>query len=104
MVRVIPGGPLAPAAFGGLAALWAPHNVVGTQPSTAAAYTAASKLPGPAGFILIADRGNNRILVVDPQRRIVFRYPDAADLAAGRRLYYNDDTFVEPGGKALIAN
>jgi DNA-binding beta-propeller fold protein YncE len=78
--------------------------VVGTQPGTAAAYEAASKLSGPAGYILIADRGNNRILVVDPQGKTVFTYPTAADLRMGRRLVYNDDTFVEPGGQALIAN
>jgi hypothetical protein len=96
--------PLAPASAGGLPALWAPQNVVGEQPGTSAAYAAASKLPGLPGFLLIADRGNNRILVVDPQGHRVFQYPSKADLAAGRKLYYNDDTFVEPGGKALIAN
>jgi hypothetical protein len=101
---VVSGGPLAPVAAGGLAALWAPQNVVGPQPGTAAAYEAASKLAGMPGYLLIADRGNNRILVVDAQHHIVFHYPTAADLAAGRRLYYNDDTFVEPGGLALIAN
>ena len=90
--------------LGGLGALWARENVVGLQPGTADAYRAASKLGGPAGYLLIADRGNNRILVVDPQRQTVFRYPTAADLATGRRLVYNDDTFVEPGGQALIAN
>lgn len=101
---VVSGGPLAPVAFGGRAALWAPHNVVGYQPGTAAAYSAASKLSGLPGYLLIADRGNNRILVVNPQHTIVFKYPSAADLAAGHRLFYNDDTFVEPGGHALIAN
>jgi hypothetical protein len=103
-IPVVPGGPLAPAAVGGLAALWAPSAVVGIQPTTAAAYSAASRLGGLPGFLLIADRGNNRILVVDPQHRVVFRYPTSADLAAGRKLNYNDDTFVEPGGRALIAN
>jgi hypothetical protein len=102
--RVIPGGPLAPARVGGLAALWAPQNVVGSRPGTAAAYSAASSKHGLPGFLLIADRGNNRVLVVDPSHRIVFRYPSRRDLAAGRRLFYNDDTFVEPGGRALIAN
>src|ERR1700686_3383946 len=53
---VVPGGPLAPAKFGGLGALWAPQNVVGSQPTTAAAYQAASKLPGLPGYLLIADR------------------------------------------------
>jgi DNA-binding beta-propeller fold protein YncE len=101
---VVPGGPLAPASVGGLAALWAPQNVVGSQPGTAAAYEAASQRPGPGGYMLIADRGNNRILVVDPEGRTVFLYPTAADIQAGRKLFYNDDTFVEPGGQALIAN
>jgi hypothetical protein len=98
------GGPLSPASAGGLAALWAPQNVVGPQPGTAAAYAAAARIPGLPGFLLIADRGNNRILVIDPVGHNVFTYPSAADLRAGRKLYYNDDTFVEPGGKALIAN
>src|SRR6202035_5735161 len=91
---VVSGGPLAPVAVGGRVALWAPENVVDYQPGTAAAYGAASKLSGLPGYLLIADRANNRILVVNPQHRIVFKYPSAADLAAGRRLFYNDDTFV----------
>jgi hypothetical protein len=101
---VVAGGPLAPLSVGGLAALWAPQNVVGTQPGTAAAYEAASKRPGPGGYILIADRGNNRILVVTPAGQVVFLYPTAEDLRQGRKLVYNDDTFVDPGGGALIAN
>jgi hypothetical protein len=101
---VVPGGPLAPASVGGLAALWAPQNVVGSQPGTAAAYEAASKKAGLPGYLMIADRGNNRMLVVDAKGAIVFRYPTAADLAMGRRLIYDDDTFVEPGGQALISN
>ena len=98
------GGPLSPAAVGGLAALWAPQNIVGDQPGTAAAYAAAARLPGLPGFLLIADRGNNRILVIDAAGHRVFVYPSKADLAAGRKLFYNDDTFVEPGGRYLIAN
>jgi hypothetical protein len=101
---IVDGGPISPASVGGLAALWAPANVVGLQPGTAAAYEAASKRPGPAGYILIADRGNNRVLVVNPQGEVVFLYPTPEDLAKGRRLVYNDDTFVAPGGQALIAN
>jgi hypothetical protein len=104
VAQIIPGGPLAPARLGGLASLWARQNVVGYQPGTAAAYSAAARKPGLPGYLLVADRGNNRILVVSPQRRVVFLYPDRSDLAAGRRLVYNDDTFVEPGGRSLIAN
>ncbi len=74
------------------------------HPASIAPYEAAALRPGLPGYLLIADRGNNRILVVNPAGKIVFRYPDAADLAANRRLHFNDDTFVEPGGRSLIAN
>jgi hypothetical protein len=98
---VVPGGPLAPRTYGGLAALWAPQGVVGAQPGTAAAYQAASKLTGLPGYLMIADRGNNRILIANPARKIVFEYPGAGQ--AGR-LYYDDDTFIEPGGIYVISN
>ena len=97
----VPGGPLAPAAVGGLAALWAPQNVVGYQPGTTVAYDAASRRSGLPGDLMIADRGNNRILVVDPAGHIVFRYPQPTDRG---HLFYDDDTFVEPGGEWVIAN
>lgn len=62
-------------------------------------------LPGPLpGGLLIADRGNDRILLVDPGRKTLWRFPTAADRAKGRRLVFDDDTFVEPGGKTLVTN
>ncbi|MFI5003775.1 MAG: PQQ-binding-like beta-propeller repeat protein [Solirubrobacterales bacterium] len=98
---IVPGGPLAPASVGGLAALWAPQNVVGAQSGTAAAYEAASGRSGLPGYLMIADRGNNRILVVNPGGHVIFRYPRPGDHA---HLFYDDDTFVEPGGEYIIAN
>jgi hypothetical protein len=97
----VDGGPLAPASLGGLAALWAPANVVGLQPGTAAAYSAASRRPGLPGDLMIADRGNNRILVVDPAGHILFRYPGPGDPG---HLFFDDDTFIEPGGHWIISN
>jgi N-acetylneuraminic acid mutarotase len=79
-------------------------QVLLAHPSSIAAYEAAAVRPGLPGYLLIADRGNNRILVVNPQGQVVWRYPTPADVAAGRLLHFNDDTFVEPGGRALIAN
>jgi outer membrane protein assembly factor BamB len=62
-------------------------------------------LPGPLpGALLIADRGNDRILLVDSHRRTLWSFPTARDRAAGRQLVYDDDTFVQPGGKALVTN
>jgi hypothetical protein len=97
---IVPGGPLAPSVFGGLAALWAPANVVGSEPATAAVYEAASSRAGLPGYLMIADRGNNRILIANPQRQIVFRYPAAGSGA----LFFDDDTFIEPGGEYVISN
>jgi len=74
------------------------------HPASIAPYEAAAARSGVPGYLLIADRGNNRILVVDPQGTVVWRFPSPADVAAGRILHFNDDTFVEPGGKSLIAN
>jgi hypothetical protein len=95
------GGPLAPARYGGLAALWAPQNVIGAQPATAAAYEAASRLKALPGYLMIADRGNNRILVVSPAGKLVFQYPRRGDRG---HLYFDDDTFVAPGGAYVISN
>jgi hypothetical protein len=62
-------------------------------------------LPGPLpGGLLIADRGNDRIILVDPRRQTLWRFPTSQDRQLGRRLVYDDDTFVEPGGKALVTN
>jgi hypothetical protein len=94
------GGPLAPASLGGLRSLWAAQNVVAAQPGTPAAYEAAASRPGLPGDLMIADRGNNRILIVQPSGHALFEYPRAGD----RSLYYDDDTFIEPGSEVVIAN
>jgi len=56
------------------------------------------------GALLIADRGNDRMLLVDPQHRVLWRFPTTRDLARGIHLNFNDDGFVEPGGKAIVSN
>jgi outer membrane protein assembly factor BamB len=63
------------------------------------------QLAGPLpGALLIADRGNDRMLLVDPHHRVLWHLPTALDLARGTRLSFNDDGFVEPGGKAIVSN
>jgi hypothetical protein len=62
-------------------------------------------IPGPLpGALLIADRGNDRVILVDPRRKMLWRFPTRADRALGRQLVFDDDTFVEPGGRALVTN
>ncbi len=60
-----------------------------------------SPLPGA---LLVADRGNDRMLLIDSQHRVLWRFPTARDLAEGIHLNFDDDAFVEPGGKAIVSN
>ncbi len=56
-----------------------------------------------AGDLLIADRGNGRILIVDSQRRILWHFPVAGSLPAGQ-TFSADDAFLSPDGRSISAN
>ncbi|MFL6137049.1 MAG: hypothetical protein ACJ74O_04530 [Frankiaceae bacterium] len=57
-------------------------------------------LPGP---ILIADKLNDRLLVVDPQGRIRWEFPRPGDLAPGQTFRIPDDAFFANDGRDIIA-
>ena len=59
-----------------------------------------SVLPGP---ILIADKENNRLLVVDPEGRVRWQFPGPKSLAPGQTFLIPDDAFFSPNGKQIIA-
>lgn len=59
-----------------------------------------SSLPGP---ILIADRANNRLVVVDPQGRVRWVFPRPGDLAPGQTFKVPDDAFFSPDGTKIVA-
>jgi putative pyrroloquinoline-quinone binding quinoprotein len=67
------------------------HLAPGSDPSV---------LPGP---ILIADEGNNRLLIVDPQGRVRWQFPRPGDLAPGQTFRVPDDTFFSADGRYIIA-
>ncbi len=56
------------------------------------------------GYMLIADRDNNRIIVVSPDKKVVWRFPDTGDLAPGQQFRGPDDAFVTPDGQHIITN
>ena len=58
-----------------------------------------SALPGP---VLIADRGNNRLVMVDPRGRIVWQFPRPGDVRRGQTLPSPDDAFFSENGKQII--
>jgi DNA-binding beta-propeller fold protein YncE len=60
----------------------------------------ASVLPGP---VLIADEGNDRLLIVDQQGRTVWTFPNPGDLPAGVAFKAPDDAFFTPDGRQIIA-
>jgi hypothetical protein len=60
--------------------------------------------PGPIpGYLLIADRGNNRMLLVDSAKRIYWTYPKTGTSPA-MAFRYDDDTFFGPRFDRVISN
>lgn len=53
--------------------------------------------------VLIADRGNNRLIIVNPQGNIVWQFPQPGDLAPGQTWLAPDDAFFTPNGMDIIA-
>ncbi|HEY5049684.1 MAG TPA: PQQ-binding-like beta-propeller repeat protein [Acidothermaceae bacterium] len=53
--------------------------------------------------LLIADKRNNRLIVVDPQGRVVWQFPRPGDLAAGQTFLIPDDAFFSADGKYIVA-
>src|SRR5204862_3961198 len=57
-----------------------------------------------AGLLLIADRGNDRLLVVDVHKHIVWRYPDSSLPPPPFRFHFPDDAFWVHEGHAILVN
>jgi DNA-binding beta-propeller fold protein YncE len=53
--------------------------------------------------VLIADRTNNRLLVVNQQGEIVWEFPRPGDLAPGQTFLVPDDAFFTPDGREIVA-
>ena len=56
------------------------------------------------GHLLIADRGNNRLLVIDPARNLQWQYPSATMPPPPGGFYFPDDAFFFHKGTAIISN
>ena len=82
----------------------APSSPAGTaSPSTAPSPTTAISHGVFAGDLLIADRGNNRLLIVNSQAQVLWRFPVAGSLAPGQQ-FSADDAFLDPSGKTIMAS
>lgn len=53
--------------------------------------------------LLIADKLNNRLVVVDPRGRVRWVFPRPGDLAPGQSFRVPDDAFFSPDGRYIVA-
>jgi hypothetical protein len=74
-------------------------SLAATPPPLPTAIT--SVLPGN---LLIADRANNRVIEVTPDRKIVWEFPQPGDLQPGQHFRWPDDAFYAPDGKSIVIN
>ena len=59
--------------------------------------------PGPVpGYVLIADRNNNRLLLVSPSKHVEWRFPGPS--AAYGAFRDPDDAFFTPGYRQIVVN
>ncbi len=77
-----------------------------TTPTTPRARTTSSSRRAEpfAGRLLIADRGNNRLIVVDSHKRVLWRYPSHNHPAPPGGFYFPDDAFFTHHGAGIISN
>ncbi|MGI8451528.1 MAG: PQQ-binding-like beta-propeller repeat protein [Streptosporangiaceae bacterium] len=54
--------------------------------------------------LLIADRGNNRLLLLDALLHLVWKYPSAHTARDPSRFYFPDDAFFIDHGTAILSN
>jgi hypothetical protein len=90
-----------------------PNTTADSHSTGSTASTPATMPPAPKpsyraprpfpGFLMIADRGNGRALLVDGRRRILWRYPRPGHTPA-MPFRYDDDVFFTPGFSSIISN
>ncbi len=75
-----------------------------TPQTTPSSSGPALKTPGPIpGYLLIADRGNDRMLLVNSRKDVLWTYPRPGTQPA-QPFNFDDDTFFTPGWHSIISN
>ncbi len=83
-----------------------PHAATATASSSASSPIATGTNPKAPfhGSLMIADRGNDRIIVVNNRKQIIWRFPSKAHPAPPGGFYFPDDAFFIHGGHGVISN
>jgi DNA-binding beta-propeller fold protein YncE len=66
--------------------------------------TPGSGSPYFGGKLLIADRGNNRLLLLDTANQVVWRFPSSSSRSDPLGFFFPDDAFFVHHGTAIISN
>jgi outer membrane protein assembly factor BamB len=99
------GNPSVPAASSGV-------GTARSFPASAVPGTASGVLPPGAavavpgrfpGGLLVADRGNGRLLVVTASKHVAWSFPGPGGMPHGQH-FSADDAFVSPDGRTIVAN
>jgi len=81
------------------------QSVISLRPSR---YGGPAGTPGSgapyAGTLLIADRGNDRLVALDTARNLIWQYPSATMPPPPGGFYFPDDAFFIRGGTGIISN
>ena len=81
-----------------------PTPSTSAAPSPTARPAVPPKPGGPlGGYLLIADRGTDRMLLVDSAKHILWRYPHQGTTPS-MPFAFDDDTFFTPDRSAIISN
>jgi hypothetical protein len=78
-------------------------SVVVLRADVAASLSAGGGFPF-SGKLLIADRGNDRLLLVNTAKQILWRFPSASAPAPRGGFYFPDDAFFVHHGTGIITN
>jgi outer membrane protein assembly factor BamB len=77
----------------------APIALTASGPGWLQAGSDPSVLPGP---VLIADGEGNRVLIIDPNGRMMWQFPRAGDLAAGQSFKLPEVAWFSPDGRQVV--
>ncbi len=95
-------------ATAGVEATTATRTVAATTPPTPAERVLGLPplKPGPVpGYLMVADRNNNRIIILDPHtKKIVWQFPRPGDVKPGQSFHDPDDAFFAPGYGSITIN
>ncbi|MGH2442779.1 MAG: PQQ-binding-like beta-propeller repeat protein [Chloroflexota bacterium] len=96
------------AVVGNSAYLAGGEDATGPQPEVVRLRVAGPGQPASAfpfnGRLLIADRGNNRLLLVNAGKKLLWSYPSVKRPAPPGGFYFPDDAFFANHGRSIVIN